>query len=273
MEIQMSEPEVLRSPLHDHHVSAGAVMGQRDRWDVPLRYAPADGGAGAAAAEADAARTRAGAFDVTPWGRIRIRGAGAAELLGALAGPEALRQEDDTVCAAAFQGKRVQSPSSAAEDGYSPRFPSPDSPVRLVRLADFWLVLTESCDRAAALEILQQAAAQHSAKVDDQTRQTAMIAVVGPDAPRLLDAVLPIKMTDLPDGHARAGSVLIARYIALHNDLPARPPSQSAPLWRMEVILPTMLAGRAWTFLTQKAGAGRVAPCGMEAMDLLRGGA
>jgi glycine cleavage system aminomethyltransferase T len=140
-----------------------------------------------------------------------------------------------------------------------------------VRLADFWLVLTAPGDRAAVLAILQQAAAEHSAKVDDQTQQTTMIAVVGPEAGRILDVVLPIKVTDLADGHARSGSVLIAKYIALHSDLPARPPSQPSPLWRMEVILPTMLAGRAWNFLTRKAGANRVAPCGMEALDLLLG--
>ena len=260
----MSNPEVIRSPLHDLHVSAHAMMGIRDGWDVPLRYSPDQG---APAAEADAARTRAGAFDVTPGGRIRIRGAGAGELLGGVVGPEAIRQEDDTVCTATLRGKSGQLPFSAAANGNCPDFP-----VRIVRLPDFWLVLTEPGDRAGVLAALQQAAAQHSAKVDDQTLQSAMIAVVGPDAPRLLDAVLPIKMTDLPDGRARAGSVLIAKYIALHSDLPARPPSLPAPLWRMEVILPTMLAGRAWTYLTQKAGTGRVAPCGMEAMDLLLGG-
>ena len=41
----------------------------------------------------------------------------------------------------------------------------------------------------------------------------------------------------------------------------------------MEVILPGLLAGKAWRFITEKAGPNRIAPCGWQAMRKLQGGA
>jgi len=60
----MSET-LLKTPLHDKHVSAGATMGPEDGWAVPLRYgSPLD--------EALAIRSRAGLSDLSHMGRLRL---------------------------------------------------------------------------------------------------------------------------------------------------------------------------------------------------------
>jgi glycine cleavage system aminomethyltransferase T len=257
----MSTDVPLRSSLYDLHVAAGAVMKTAAGWELPAHY-------GDVQSEVAAARQSAVVTDVSHWGRIRIRGSGAAELLVRLGAADALRQEDDTVRAVDLRD---------AAGGTIDR-------ARLVRLEEMWLLLTTPAARTKVLSRAVELAADVDAKVDDQTSRTAMIACLGPQAAVRLDAVLPITVSDLSDGSARTGSVLIAKYIALHSDVVGvpRPYAASAEerapghedetgprLWRMEVILPGLLAGKAWRFITQKAAAHRMPPIGTEAMEML----
>jgi len=272
----MNERDLLHSPLYDLHVAAGAVMKTADGWELPAHY-------GDARSEAAAARQSAVVADVSHWGRIRVRGGGAAELLVRLGAADAPRQEDDTV-------RRVDLLDAAG---------TILDRARVARLEDMWLLVTTPSGRTKVLARAIDLAADLDAKVDDQTQKTAMIACLGPQGATRLDAVLPITVSDLPDGAARAGSVLIARYIVLRSDIGAdvgragsgpedrvlhaegrgdAPRVQPAPegaklhalrIWRMEVILPALLAGKAWRFITQKAAAQRMAPIGTEAMEML----
>jgi len=98
--------------------------------------------------------------------------------------------------------------------------------------------------------------------VDDQTLKTAMVAVAGPAAPTLLDAALPMKVSGMPAGAVKVGSLLIARYVAIR--------TTRCGLWCLEVILPTLMAGQAWRYITRKAGDNCVAPVGEIAQDVLR---
>jgi aminomethyltransferase len=246
----MSNAPLLRSPLYDLHVAAGAAMTAEAGWEVPARY-------GDARAEAGQARQGAAVADVTPAGRVRIRGDGAGRAVEKLCGAESLRQEDDTVRPVTLRD------ASGGVLGAA----------RLLRLEDFWLVLTSPAGRQAAVAAAAEIGSATDASVDDQTEKTAMIACLGPRSAELLDSVLPVRVSDLPDGGARTGSLLIAKYIVLRSDLRGAAPGapQSPPLWRMEVILPAMLAGKAWRFITEKAGDNRIAPCGSEAMAMLQG--
>src|ERR1700744_3729254 len=66
--------ELLRSPLHDRHVAAGARFGEFGGWEMPLAY-PGEGGG--TVAEHTAVRTAVGIFDVGPLGRGWVTGPGA----------------------------------------------------------------------------------------------------------------------------------------------------------------------------------------------------
>jgi aminomethyltransferase len=101
-----------------------------------------------------------------------------------------------------------------------------------------------------------------SVKVDDQTEKGAMLAVSGPGAREILDSVLPEKPGDLAPGATKIGSMMITRYIVMRTSFTG--------MWGIEVILPKMFIGKAWRFITDKAGDKALKPAGMTARDILR---
>ena len=73
--------DLLRSPLHDHHVALGAKMAEFGGWSMPLEY-PSESGGGVLAEHA-AVREAAGLFDVSHLGKASVRGAGAVDHVNA----------------------------------------------------------------------------------------------------------------------------------------------------------------------------------------------
>lgn len=235
----MTENQPIHSPLHAKHLDAAASMGAEAGWLMPMSF-------GGALEEAAVVRSRAGVFDLSHCGRIRIRGDGALDLLERLCTADVARQEDDTVLATC-----LCTPAGGIIDA-----------CRLVRLEDQWLLLTSPLCRNKVLEHITAAADGGDVKVDDQTEKTALVAVAGPAGPRLLDACLPMKVSDLADDAVKSGSLLVARYVGIR--------STFGGLWTLEVMLPNMMASQAWRFITEKAGANAVPPAGLAAHDILR---
>ncbi|HOF17540.1 MAG TPA: glycine cleavage T C-terminal barrel domain-containing protein [Phycisphaerae bacterium] len=235
----MSETELLRTALHDRHVALGATMGAEAGWHVPLRYTgPLD--------EAAEVRRRAGVMDLSHRSRIRIRGDGAPELLARACTHDATRQEDDTAADTLLLNER----GGVLDTG------------TLIRLENFWVFNGAPPCREKTLRHLESLAEGLDARVDDQTLKTTLLAVTGPEAPRILDAVLPFRAGDLPAGAVKFGSLMIARYIAAR--------VSDSGEWGVEVSLPNLVAGQAWRFITEKAGPNAVRPVGLAAADVLR---
>ncbi|MBI5723853.1 MAG: hypothetical protein HZA50_07845 [Planctomycetes bacterium] len=233
----MTEP--VKLPLHDKHTSAGAVFGEQAGWTVPLHYR-------GAIREAAEVRARAGLFDMSHFGRIRIRGDQALDLLEKTFAAGIARQEDDT----AMRTLACDQRGGIMDDGL------------LLRLEGYWLYICQPCNRQKMLDHMAAMSAGMSVKIDDQTGGTSQLAVVGPAAAGLLDSVLPEKVSDKPDGFVKVGSMMIAKYVAIR--------SSPCGLWGLQVIIPNMLAGQAWRFVTEKAGDKAVAPAGAIAADILR---
>jgi len=237
----MTERESPRTALYDTHVAMEAKMGVEAGWEMPLSYAgPLE--------EAGQVRRRAGIFDVSHYGRIRIRGDGALGLLERACSANVAGQEDNTSMPTLLcnrQGGIIDC-------------------CRLIRLASFWVLVTSPICRVKVLEHLAalNEAEGFGAKVDDQTPRTTMLAVAGPAARDILAAVLPFSISGLAAGEVRFGSLLVARYIAERIDL--------AGLWAARVSIPNMAATQAWRFATRKAGADRLSPAGTGALDILR---
>ncbi|MCD6303868.1 MAG: aminomethyltransferase family protein [Planctomycetes bacterium] len=229
----------LRSPLHDRHVAGGAEMAADDGWEMPRRYDDP-------AAEARAAHGRAVLFDISHVGRIRIRGDEAPDLLERLCTTDAARQEDDTAAWTLLLNR----------DGGIVDL------VLLARLQDDWLLACSPSRRAAVIEHLLDHAGGLDVKIDDRTPKTAMVQLTGPAGGSILDAVLPQRASDLPEGAAATGSVFLAGYTVIRAGLTS--------LWSLQVVLPNMLAGRAWDFMTGGAGPSAVPPAGEEAREILR---
>ena len=74
----MAEPALRRTPLHDLHKSLGAKMVPFAGYDMPVQY-PAG-----IMAEHLHTRAKAGLFDVSHMGQVRLDGAGAAAALETL---------------------------------------------------------------------------------------------------------------------------------------------------------------------------------------------
>lgn len=235
----MSDEVLMKSALHAKHVAREAKLGDEAGWEMPLSYGDVLG-------EAAAVRSRAGVFDISHVGRIRIRGNEALDLLERICTHDVAHQEDDTAAATLLCNER----GGILAGGL------------LVRMESFWLLTCSPCCREKVLGHLAEQAADFDVKFDDQTTKTAMLSVAGPAAPGMLDAVLPIKASSLADGAVKVGSLMIARYVAMRTG--------DTGAWSLEVILPNMVAGQAWRFITEKAGAHCIAPAGMAARDVLR---
>ncbi len=233
------EEKILQSPLHARHVAAGAVMGSEAGWAMPLSYQ-------GAMAECQAARSGAAIFDVSHIGRIRIRGDEALGLLERVCTADVVHQEDDTALQTLMCNKR----GGIIDQCFC------------LRLEGFWLITTAPMNRGKVLEHLRRVGEGMDAKIDDQTDKTAQVCVTGPTAARILDKVLPEKPSALPPGAAKVGTLMIARYIAMRTGYSGQ--------WSLEVVLPNMVAGQAWDFITRKAGENNISPAGLAARDVLR---
>ncbi len=132
----------------------------------------------------------------------------------------------------------------------------------MVRAENFWLLTINACNRVKVLEHLQTHVADLDVKIDDQTRRTTHLWVVGSGARSILDAVLPVKPSSLERCAVKIGSLMVARYIAMRVGY--------SNLWSIEVVVPNMIAAQGWSFITQKAGDNCVAPAGLAARDVLR---
>ena len=235
----MAQDTPLKTALYDRHVAMDAEMVCDAGWLMPRRYRDV-------AEEVAEVRRRAGVFDLSHVGRIRIRGDEALELVERACTADVIRQEDDTarVTLLCDEAGRII------------------DQCLIVRLEDYWLLTTTPSRREAVLAHLQTLADGLSATVDDQTPKTAMICVAGPAAEGILSQVLPVPVADLPGGAAKVGSLLIARYVALRTTYLGQ--------WALEVVLTKMMISQAWRFITDKAGANAIAPAGLAARETLR---
>ncbi len=234
-----SSDQQLKGSLHDKHVAMDASMGDEAGWSVPLSYT-------SAMEEAAEVHRRAGVFDVSHCGRIRIRGAGALDLLERVCTHDVAHQEDNTTVPSLLCNERGGIIDYA----------------RLIRLESFWVLVTSDICRTKVLEHLTGLAGDFGAKVDDQTPKTTMLAITGPAARDMLEKVLPFSIASIAPGEVKFGSIMIAKYIAEVTSFTGH--------WGTCVSVPGMLAGKAWQFITDKAGDDSVRPCGMDAMELLR---
>jgi aminomethyltransferase len=165
--------DLLRSPLHDRHVAAGARFGEFGGWEMPLAY---PGSSGGTVAEHQAVRGAVGIFDVSHLGKVSVTGSGAHEFLNAVLTNDLFRIEPGyaqyTLCCTESGGVV-------------------DDLVAYVN-ADDDVFLVPNAANTAALSALLKQAAPSGVDIRDQHREYAVIAVQGPDSPRTLaDLGLP----------------------------------------------------------------------------------
>jgi aminomethyltransferase len=229
-----------RTPLYGRHVELGAKLADFGGWQMPIEYP-----GGGVLREHQAVRERVGLFDVSHLGKVGVRGVGAAAfvdacLTNALARIGAGRAQYTLCC---------DEPSGGVVDDLIVYLRGDDD-----------LLLIPNAANAAEVARRLTAAAPAGVTVTDEHERHAVLAVQGPLADDVLDAV------DLPVGQPYM-SFLDATW-------------EGAPVTvcrtgytgerGYEVLAPAELAPPIWDALLERVRGLGGLPCGLGARDTLR---
>jgi len=227
--------EMRRTPLYDSHKALGARIVPFAGWEMPVSYA-------GILEEARAVRTAVGLFDISHMGRLIVQGGSALDLL----------QRTTTNDVASLSPGQAQ---------YS-LIPNPqggivDDIIVYRNAADSFTIVLNASNTAKDIAWFK-AHAPASVTFTDFTESTAMIAVQGPSAPRLVSQLAGQDLSGVPRfsfvegriGGARAG---LCRTGYTGED-------------GFEVIVDAPDARTVWELLVREGGI----PCGLGARDALR---
>ncbi len=238
-------PEAPRfSPLHAEHERLGATFTDFGGWQMPLRY-------GSELAEHRAVREAAGLFDLSHMGEVRVTGPGAGAaldyaLVGRLSAIAVGRAKYSLMC---------------ADDG------GIIDDLIVYRLTDDeYLVVPNAGNTLTVAAELSQRARAYDATVVDESATTALLALQGPHAARILrrhlDADNGALVTSLKYYAATPATVvgieaLVARTGYTGED-------------GFELFVPHEHAVALWTAMEESWEESGIVPCGLAARDSLR---
>jgi aminomethyltransferase len=161
-----------RTPLYEHHAAAGARLVEFAGWEMPVQYPTG------VKAEHLAVRERCGIFDVSHMGQIECSGRQALELL------QRLLSSDVSKLGVALDGGGAQYALLCGEDG------GVLDDVIIYRLgAERYLTVTNAANHDRDLEWFGRHAEGFAAQVADRASDYAMLAVQGPLARELVQAI------------------------------------------------------------------------------------
>lgn len=240
------------TPLHDVHARLGASFTDFGGWDMPLKY-------GSELAEHRAVREAAGIFDLSHMGEVRVTGADA----GALLDYALVAKYSSMPVGKAKYGVLVDAAGGLVDDLITYRIAD-----------DEFLVVPNASNTPAVVEALTARAEEFrteivtdaAAEVADESADTALIAVQGPQSQAILEAA-----------GAGGGSLDELGYYAWQ---PLTLDGVEIMLARtgytgedgFELYLPNASAEAIWELLFSAAEKvdGEVLPCGLAARDSLR---
>ena len=149
----------LRTPLYDWHVSRKARMVAFGGWEMPVQYS-------GIVAEHRAVRTSAGLFDISHMGRLRLSGPDALPLIQKVFTNDAATMKDFQV----RYGLICNEAGGTLDD------------VLVYRWPYGWAMVVNASNRDKIVGWLTAHAGGLDVQVQDQTLDTAMVAVQGPAA-------------------------------------------------------------------------------------------
>jgi aminomethyltransferase len=162
-----------RTPFHDFHRSAGARLVEFAGFEMPLRYTGDQ-------REHQCVRERAGLFDISHMGEFRVEGPGAGEFLN--------RMVTNDV-AALDVGQALYSPMCRPDGGIV-------DDLLVYRLENRYMVVVNAATNAKDFAWLREHCPPGVSLVDESD-ETALLAVQGPEAPEVLRAHVPAAVLDL----------------------------------------------------------------------------
>jgi 4-methylaminobutanoate oxidase (formaldehyde-forming) len=251
---------VRRSPFHHHLLEQGAVMGETAGWERANWFAM-DGqereyryGWGRqnwfenAAAEHHAIRTGVGMYDMSSFGKIRVEGPDAEAFLNHIGGG------DHSVP----NGKIVYTQFLNARGGI-------EADATVTRLSETaYLVVTPAATRLADQTWMERHRGEFSVVITDVTAAEGVLAVMGPDARNLLQAVSPGDFSNEANPFGTAQEVELGMGLARVHRV-----SYVGELgW--EIYVGADMAGHAFETLWEAGQEHGLKLCGMHMMDSCR---
>ncbi len=229
-----------RTILYRRHLEAGARFVPFAGYEMPIQYV-------GVLAEHRAVRERAGMFDVSHMGEIRVRGPRALPLLQRLT-------PNDVGALAPF---RAQYSAFLTERGTFV-----DDLLVYCLDAEDYLLVVNAASRTRDLELIETAAAAEGkgVRVDDQSDETALIAVQGPRASEIVADVVGAEAAEL------------RYYSFLHQNEARRIVSRTGYTGEdgFEIYVPAATAEDLWVELLEQGSGRGLVPAGLGARDTLR---
>ena len=229
------------TPLHDLHVALGARMVEFGGWRMPVQYGPI-------LDEVRTVRSKAGLFDLSHMGRIRLTGADRVRLVDRIATNFCARIPEGSIRYALF----------CREDG------NPIDDLLVYRGADEVLLVVNASNTAVDLAWIREHAAGMDVSIEDQTDSLAMLALQGQASQAVLQPLSPD--LDLASvGYYRFGFGTLC-------GLPRTRVSRTGYTGEdgFEVYVPAGQAERVWKAIAESGRTSGVRPIGLGVRDTLR---
>lgn len=228
------------TPLKAEHAALGAYFTDFAGWQMPLRY-------GSELAEHRAVRESAGLFDLSHMGEIAVTGSQAGAVLDAtvVGRPSTMKP-----------GRARYSLLCNDDGGILDDF------VIYRRGDEDFLVVANASNTVVVRDALLRCAASFEATVEDRTAETALIAVQGPDADKIVRELTDVDLAGLKyfwatDATVAGVDVLLSRTGYTGED-------------GFELYLPNAQAVALWRALLEATRSRGGLPVGLAARDSLR---
>ena len=240
----MSATTLKQTPLNAMHRSLGGRMVEFGGWDMPVQY-PAG-----TVEEHMRTRTRAGIFDVSHMGEIEVRGSDAVSFVNSLCSNDASKLTDGQAQYSALTTER----GTVIDDLLVYRF----GPERL-------LLVVNASTTDKDWDWITSHKRDERVELQNRSADFCQIALQGPDAPRILQALTETPLEEIKYYHFREGGVdgvasIISRTGYTGED-------------GFEVYAAPEHAERLWQKMLDAGAYGTpdgVLPCGLAARNTLR---
>jgi aminomethyltransferase len=234
------EASVHQTPLHGRHVALGARLIEFGGWEMPVQYA-------GILEEHRAVRERAGLFDLSHMGELFVEGAEAGPALA-----RALVTDPPSLTVGRAHYSMICAPDGGILDD-----------LIVYRLAeDRFLVVANAGNARLVSDLLAERIGGFRAILDDRSLATALCAVQGPLAARIVGPLTDVDLGSLKyyaiaEGNVAGIPALVARTGYTGED-------------GLEVFVETGRAGVLWDALLAAGAPVGLAPVGLGARDTLR---
>ncbi len=229
------------TPLHDLHVALGAKMVEFGGWHMPVQYGPI-------LDEVRTVRSKAGLFDLSHMGRLRVTGKDRVKLVDRVATNWCAKIPEGAIRYALF----------CREDG------NPIDDLLVYKGKDEVFLVVNASNTEADLAWIREHAGGMEVVIEDQTRELAMLALQGQESQAVLQPFVP-DLDIASVGYYRFGFGTLC-------GLPRTRVSRTGYTGEdgFEVYIPAAEAQRVWKELARGGEARGLRPIGLGARDTLR---